>query len=1291
MLQQDSGVLLAEMRASLRASTEPKVTMKSPSHRTSQLIAFGFITVFMVLLPRSGNGQTPPPVPSTYQDLYTTLQTDLDAFNTTLNSVWNGSTYATAFAGNLHSANGNSGPSLATTYYSGATLELQALKAIGVQAVMVQVGFPILYQPFYDFLATQPGYQQVTYNQFATYYQQVAQNVHTAGLKLIVENDTLLSNDAQAGWGPAVTPYYATLNWTQYQAARAQCALTVAQVMQPDYLVVLEEPDTESAQTGQTNVATSSGATSMLTQMLTALQPVQGTVKVGAGVANWETTYQSYIQSFVTLPLDFIDMHVYPINNIGPPNNVNFVSNAMSIASIAAAAGKPITVTESWLWKMRDSEWGVLTADDIRARGAYSFWEPLDDYFLQTMENLAYYTQMPFMATANFENFWAYVDYGSSTENLSTTDLLNLQTTLGGQAVPEALFSPTAMSYYSSLVSPADTIPPSTPTNLTGTPPTATTANLSWTGSTDNIGVAGYYVLRNGTQITSTAQTFFQDSGLTQNTTYVYQIEAFDLGGNVSPPVQVSITTPNATIPNPPANLTGTAISCQQITLSWSVPPGNIPINSYLLFQGSAPANLTQTGQLSGTTLSSSVYQLTPGTTYYFGVEAVSSGLVSPMATVAVTTLAPPSTPTNLVATPASSVRVGLTWSASTGGMPIASYHVYRGSSASNLAQISATTATSFTDTTVSPATTYYYAVQATDTGGDLSPMSSTVTAVVPALPAAPTAVTAAANSGSKVTVNWSEATAGMPIASYRVFRGSSPSNLSQVATTTATSYIDTSVSASTTYYYAAEAVDTGGDVSPMSTTVAVTTPGLPSVPANVAATAPSAVKVSVTWLASTGSLPIASYRVFRGSSASSLVQAATRATTSYTDTTVSPATLYYYAVEAVDTAGDVSPMSADVQVTTPVMPSAPANLAATAISSYKIGLSWSAPTGGLTISSYRVFRGSSPSNLSQAGTTTKTSYTDSSLTPGTTYYYAVEAADSGGDVSPMSGAISATTPVLPSAPAGVTATPISSYKISVKWSASTGGLPIANYRVFRGTSAASLSQVATTTNTSYTDTSLSPATTYYYAVEAADTAGDVSAMSAVVSATSPVLPSAPTNLTATPLSAAKVSLTWSASTGGLPIANYRIFRGSSPSSLTQLATTTKTSYTDTSVSQATTYYYALEAADTGGDVSPMSNTVQVSAPALPPAPTGVTATAVSNKQVSLTWSAVTADLPITSYRIYRGSSATSLIQVSTRTSTSYSDTAVTSATTYYYAVQAVDSGGDVSSMSAVVSATTPN
>lgn len=85
----------------------------------------------------------------------------------------------------------------------------------------------------------------------------------------------------------------------------------------------------------------------------------------------------------------------------------------------------------------------------------------------------------------------------------------------------------------------------------------------------------------------------------------------------------------------------------------------------------------------------------------------------------------------------------------------------------------------------------------------------------------------ATANSATKVTLTWSEnvPTNGLPVQKYYIYRGASPTGMVQVASRTASSFIDTGVSGAATYYYAIEAVDTGQDVSPISAAAQVTTP----------------------------------------------------------------------------------------------------------------------------------------------------------------------------------------------------------------------------------------------------------------------------------------------------------------------------------------------------------------------------------------------------------------------------------------------------------------------------------
>ena len=101
-----------------------------------------------------------------------------------------------------------------------------------------------------------------------------------------------------------------------------------------------------------------------------------------------------------------------------------------------------------------------------------------------------------------------------------------------------------------------DTQPPTMPTNLTATAVSSSQINLAWAAATDNVGVAGYRVFRNGSQVAAPVGIAYADTNLAATTTYSYTVAAFDAAGNVSAfSAAVLATTPAAPVPdtNPPA------------------------------------------------------------------------------------------------------------------------------------------------------------------------------------------------------------------------------------------------------------------------------------------------------------------------------------------------------------------------------------------------------------------------------------------------------------------------------------------------------------------------------------------------------------------------------------------------------------------------------------------------------------------------------------------------------------------------------------------------------------------
>ena len=233
-----------------------------------------------------------------------------------------------------------------------------------------------------------------------------------------------------------------------------------------------------------------------------------------------------------------------------------------------------------------------------------------------------------------------------------------------------------------------------------------------------------------------------------------------------------------------------------------------------------------------------------------------------------------------------------------------------------------------------------------------------------------------------------------------------------------------------------------------------------------------------------------------------------------YRDEGLQPATTYVYRVSAVDDDGDEGDLSNPVQVTTEPLPgpTTPTDLVATAVGPNRIDLEWSPSEDEPGIAFYRVFR-----EGAEVATTSATSHDDSKLSPETTYEYRVSAVDGDGNESDPSKPASATTLAVeegPPPPEHVTATEVGSTRIIVTWNPPSGPESVvAGYNVYREGDF-----VAFVVATAFTDTGLSPETTYRYTVSSVDDRGVEGERSEEVSATTAaprdlIPPASPTGL----------------------------------------------------------------------------------------------------------------------------------------------------------------------------------
>ena len=257
-------------------------------------------------------------------------------------------------------------------------------------------------------------------------------------------------------------------------------------------------------------------------------------------------------------------------------------------------------------------------------------------------------------------------------------------------------------------------------------------------------------------------------------------------------------------------------------------------------------------------------------------------------------------------------------------------------------------------------------------------------------------------------------------------------------------------------------------------------------------------------------------------------------------------------------------------------------------------------------------------------------------------------------------------------APTHLTAT-AGNQQASLAWTASSGAT---SYYIKRGTaSGGPYSTVGTLAGTTYADTRLTNGTAYYYVVTAVDATGESgdSNQATATPTAGPAAPVPPLNLTATGGNQ-QVSLAWTASTGATSYNVKRATTNGGP--YTTVSSPASTSYTDTTVTNGTPYYYVVTAVNATAESgnSNQATATPAAAPSAPAAPLNLTATG-GNQQVSLAWTASTG---ATSYNVKRATSTGGpYTTVASPAGTSYTDTTVTNATTYYYVVTAVSAGGE--------------
>ena len=614
-----------------------------------------------------------------------------------------------------------------------------------------------------------------------------------------------------------------------------------------------------------------------------------------------------------------------------------------------------------------------------------------------------------------------------------------------------------------------------------------------------------------------------------------------------------------------------------------------------------------------------------------------------------VVTVQPPSAPTNLTAT-AGNNKVTLNWSTAAGA---SGYGIYRSMTTGGpYTLLNTSTGTSYVDTTGTVGYTYYYVVASSSSGTYSTYSNQASAASLPPAPAAPTNLSIAASNG-QLLLSW---TASSTAISYNIYRAlaSGGEGLTPYASTTSTSYADGAVTNGTPYYYKVTAVNTGGESAP--TPEATGTPVAPF-NSNPSQSLPAAADSYV----QNGSSANTNY----GTATTLLVKndsssGNTRVTylsfnLSSITGTITGASLELYGGTGSGTTGDTdtawsvatTPAWTETGITYNNRPALLSALNTAAISSTKQYYIWNvssavaaAQSGGQSTVSIGITMNSPTGNPDTFNSKENTANNPKLI-------------------------LSVQTPV---APTTLTATAGTS-QVVLNWQPVSGVLGYVAYRALQ--TGGPYTQLGLTTSTTYTDTGVTPGTTYYYVVAASNSGGAGTYSNEANATPIPAIPAAPLNVNIT-MGPSQIQLSWNASATAV---SYNIYRSTTPGGegSTPLVNVTSSPYTDSTVTNGTTYYYQITAVNLGGE---SLKSVEVSAtpePAPPAAPSNVTATA-SIDQVTVSWTAV----PLaTGYIVYRSASLAGPFKlVSTQTATTYLDDNIVPGTQYFYVVAATDGGG---------------
>lgn len=783
---------------------------------------------------------------------------------------------------------------------------------------------------------------------------------------------------------------------------------------------------------------------------------------------------------------------------------------------------------------------------------------------------------------------------------------------------------------------------PTAPTNARAYQTFATSCNIQWASSTDNVGVVSYEIY-NGSILIGTSlhyEPYFKINGLTELTTYSFSIKAKDGAGNTSLSSNlIIITTPDGTKPTSPTNLTASDITATSVNLSWTGSTDNIGVTGYSIYNNT----FTLLGKVNGSTKTFNVTDLKQATTYNFSIKATdaagNSSLESNIIIVKALDIIAPTVPTDLAVSEITKTSIKLSWDASTDSEGVIGYDIYQGK---NLL-VATTTKTNYTVTGLKANNFYSYSVKARDAAGNTS--NATLSIVCETLdaipPTAPTSLMASEISDTSVNLSWIASTDNKKVAGYKIFNGTA-----YITSSTPTSCKISGLKPNTIYNFSVKGIDAQENISTESNIVTVTT--LQQIPAYCVSVGLSPVLSMLITRVKIGSID------YSGNTSNNHYSDNTNLSTDLKKGEVSLITIkplekfkgqtefgQRYAVW-IDYNGDKDFYDAGEMVWNQIVTK-------------------ESPVVGTFVVPETAITGTTRMRVIIRDDAVGIPYPCGDYTGtynyGETEDYTVNIVNNNTSTNGLA------------APKNLTASGTTPSTTNLSWTDTANSTDIANYEIYQESVL-----IGTSETTNFAVNGLSQATSYLFTVKSKNTTGDLSISSTpvIVKTLADATPTTPTALTASNITPTKVTLSWNPSTNNAGGIKYKITQNSG-----FVAFVTVPTYTVTRLKNNTNYSFQVEAIDSEQQSSTKSNAVLVKTlidNILPDPPTNLRVDNTTTTSTTLSWNQATDDQYIQLYSIYNG---TYLIAQLDPSRTSYDVKDLKEGTTYLFTVKAHDSGSN--------------